>query len=58
LSPRLQAVSHPGPLALRQGQPNRADLQPAARITVRHGHGRTAPLVHIEAVRGDHEDVF
>lgn len=41
----LLAISHPGPLALIDGEANEADLELAARLTARFGKGRDADQV-------------
>jgi len=51
--PHLRSVSHTGPLVLIDGDINQEDLQLAARITARFGHGKTADRVDIEAVFPD-----
>ncbi|MCW8825989.1 MAG: tRNA (5-methylaminomethyl-2-thiouridylate)-methyltransferase [Gammaproteobacteria bacterium] len=45
----LFASSHPGPLALLDGDPTEEDLQLAAQIVARYGKGRTADEVTVEA---------
>lgn len=49
----LRSVSHTGPLVLIDGDVGEEDLQLAARITARFGHGKTAEQVDIEAVYPD-----
>jgi len=49
----LQAESHSGPLALIQGEPDRSDLETAARITARYGQGRDAERVAVKVRRTD-----
>jgi len=49
----LRSVSHTGPLVLIDGDVNQDELQLAARITARFGHGKTAEQVDIEAVFPD-----
>ncbi|MCW8827882.1 MAG: tRNA (5-methylaminomethyl-2-thiouridylate)-methyltransferase, partial [Gammaproteobacteria bacterium] len=44
----LFTTSHPGPLALLDGEPSEADLELAARIVARYGKGRTAEQVTVE----------
>lgn len=44
----LLATSHPGPLALIDGEPNAEDLALAARLTARFGKGRQADQVAVE----------
>jgi len=44
----LFSPSHPGPLALIDGEPSEADLELAARIVARYGKGRTAEEVTVE----------
>lgn len=51
----LRSVSHTGPLVLIDGDVANEDLQLAARITARFGHGKTAEQVDIEAVFPDGE---
>ena len=46
----LRSTSHTGPLVLIDGNVNEEELQLAARITARFGHGKTAEQVDIEAV--------
>ncbi|MCG6871152.1 MAG: tRNA (5-methylaminomethyl-2-thiouridylate)-methyltransferase [Gammaproteobacteria bacterium] len=46
----LNATSHPGPLALLDGEPAAADLELAARLTARFGQGREAESVEVEIV--------
>ncbi len=47
----LTSVSHSGPLALVQGEPDEADLELAARLTARFGQGRDAQTVSVEVVQ-------
>lgn len=47
----LRSVSHTGPLVLIDGETSDDDLELAARITARYGHGKNADQVDIEAVR-------
>jgi len=49
----LRSISHTGPLVLIDGDINQEELQLAARITARFGHGKTAEQVDIEAVYPD-----
>jgi len=49
----LRSISHTGPLVLIDGDINQEELQLAARITARFGHGKTAEHVDIEAVFPD-----
>ena len=49
----LRSTSHTGPLVLVDGQLSDTDLELAARITARFGHGKTAEQVAIEAVYPD-----
>ena len=49
----LRSTSHTGPLVLIDGDISEADLELAARITARFGHGKTAEQVEIEAVYPD-----
>jgi tRNA-specific 2-thiouridylase len=51
----LRSTSHTGPLVLIDGEMTDDDLQLAARITARFGHGKTAEQVDIEAVYPDGE---
>jgi tRNA-specific 2-thiouridylase len=44
----LETISHPGPLALVDGQPRRHDLRLAARLVARFSQGRDAPQVELE----------
>ena len=44
----LRTVSHPGPLALVDGEPNEDDLDLAARLTARFSQGRDAEQVEVE----------
>lgn len=44
----LRTVSHPGPLALVDGEPDDDDLLLAARLTARFSQGRDAALVRVE----------
>lgn len=46
----LRSTSHTGPLVLIDGEVNEQELQLAARITARFGHGKTAEHVDVEAV--------
>jgi len=46
----LRSTSHTGPLVLIDGEVDDSELELAARITARFGHGKTAPQVDIEAV--------
>jgi tRNA-uridine 2-sulfurtransferase len=43
----LLATSHPGPLALIDGEPSDVDLELAARLTARFGKGRDADRVSV-----------
>ncbi|MGM0593048.1 MAG: tRNA (5-methylaminomethyl-2-thiouridylate)-methyltransferase [Pseudomonadota bacterium] len=45
---QLYTTSHPGPLALLDGEPTDADLEFAARIVARYSKGRTAEQVSVE----------
>jgi hypothetical protein len=47
----LDAISHPGPLALIDGRPGEEDLRLAARIVGRFGKGRAANQVEMEIAR-------
>ena len=49
----LRCTSHTGPLVLVDGKVNDDDLELAARITARCGHGKTADQVDVEAVFTD-----
>lgn len=49
----LRSVSHTGPLVLIDGKTSDEDLELAARITARYGHGKTVEQVDIEAVFTD-----
>ena len=44
----LRTVSHPGPLALVDGEPTEEDLELAARLTARFSQGRDAQRVEVE----------
>ena len=46
--PCLNSVSHPGPLALIDGEVDEAELTLAARIVARYGQGRSAEEVVLE----------
>ena len=46
----LRSTSHTGPLVLIDGEVNEQELQLAARITARFGHGKTAEHVDVEAI--------
>ena len=48
----LRTVSHPGPLALVDGEPDDADLELAARLTARFSQGRGAERVEVEVGGG------
>lgn len=45
----MRSTSHTGPLVLIDGQTSDEDIELAARITARFGHGKTADQVEIEA---------
>jgi tRNA-specific 2-thiouridylase len=45
----MRSTSHTGPLVLIDGQTSDKDIELAARITARFGHGKTADQVEIEA---------
>ena len=45
----LVSKSHTGPLVLIDGKTSEADLELAARITARFGHGKQAEQVDVEA---------
>ncbi|HEY9147893.1 MAG TPA: tRNA (5-methylaminomethyl-2-thiouridylate)-methyltransferase, partial [Gammaproteobacteria bacterium] len=47
----LFTTSHPGPLALVDGEPTDADMEFAARIVARYSKGRTAEQVTVEIHR-------
>ena len=47
----LETLSHPGPLALVDGEANDADLQLAARLVARFSKGREADQVELELNR-------
>jgi tRNA U34 2-thiouridine synthase MnmA/TrmU len=49
----MRATSHTGPLVLIDGSPDRDDLELAARLTARFGHGKNADQVQVEAVLTD-----
>ena len=49
----LRTVSHPGPLALVDGQADEDDLQLAARLVARYSQGRAAPAVDVEVAAPD-----
>lgn len=51
----LTTVSHPGPLALVDGEVDEDDLVLAARLTARFSQGRDAPQVQVAVARGDRE---
>jgi len=44
----LKTISHPGPLALIDGDASEQDLELAARILARYGKGKTAESVEVE----------
>jgi len=44
----LKTVSHPGPLALIDGEVSEQDLELAARILARYSKGKTADSVEVE----------
>ncbi len=46
--PSLRCVSHPGPLALIDGEVNEQDLELAARLVARYSKGRDADSVTLE----------
>jgi len=52
----LIAESHSGPLTLIQGEPDRDDLEMAARITARYGQGRNADAVIVKVRRTDGDE--
>lgn len=49
----LRSVSHTGPLVLIDGEINEDDLNLAAQVTARYGHGKSADEVEVEAVFPD-----
>lgn len=49
----LRSTSHTGPLVLVDGDVNDEDVNLAAQITARYGHGKTAEQVEVEAVFPD-----
>lgn len=49
----LRSVSHTGPLVLIDGEINEDDLNLAAQVTARYGHGKSADQVEVEAVFPD-----
>jgi len=49
----LRSTSHTGPLVLVDGKLSSDDLELAARLTARFGHGKTAESVDVEAVFPD-----
>jgi tRNA U34 2-thiouridine synthase MnmA/TrmU len=51
--PYLRSTSHTGPLVLIDGTLSNDDLELAARLTARFGHGKTAERVEVEAVFPD-----
>jgi hypothetical protein len=46
--PSIKTISHPGPLALIDGDPGEDDLLLAARLVARYGKGRDADQVELE----------
>jgi tRNA U34 2-thiouridine synthase MnmA/TrmU len=46
--PHLSTVSHPGPLALIDGDPSEDDIEFAARLVARYSQGRSAEQVTLE----------
>lgn len=53
--PHLTTTSHPGPLALIDGQVDEADVSLAARIVARYSQGRDAPMVELSYSDGTGE---
>ena len=51
----LRTLSHPGPLALLDGEAGEDDLHLAARLTARFSQGREAPAVRVEITERDSE---
>lgn len=51
----LTTVSHPGPLALVDGEVSDEDLELAARLTARFSQGRGAPRVQVAVAHGGGE---
>ncbi len=49
----LYTDSHPGPLALIDGEPSRGEIELAARITARFGQGREARRVRVNVNQRD-----
>lgn len=46
----VSSTSHPGPIALIDGEPTDSDLELAARITARYGKGRDMQQVEVEVI--------
>jgi tRNA U34 2-thiouridine synthase MnmA/TrmU len=57
--PHLSTVSHPGPLALIDGDPSEADIEFAARLVARYSQGRSADEVTLEFtdIEGDQREI-
>ncbi len=51
----MHMISHRGPLALIDGQPNEQDLELAARIIARYGQGRDADSVRLRVTHNKQE---
>jgi len=51
--PHLMTLSHPGPMALIDGQVNEAEIELAARLVARYSQGRDAQEVVVEFTDGD-----
>ncbi len=49
----LRTVSHPGPLALLDGEAGPEDVELAARVVARYSQGRAAPEVEVEVTAPD-----
>lgn len=49
----LRTISHPGPLALVDGEVDTDDLRLAARLVARFSKGRLAKTVHVQIARHD-----
>jgi tRNA U34 2-thiouridine synthase MnmA/TrmU len=57
--PHLSTVSHPGPLALIDGDPSEDDIEFAARLVARYSQGRSADQVTLEFtdIEGDQREI-
>ncbi|MCB1857481.1 MAG: tRNA (5-methylaminomethyl-2-thiouridylate)-methyltransferase [Gammaproteobacteria bacterium] len=44
----IESISHPGPLALIDGEPSFDDIELASRLVARYGKGRESPRVELE----------